>query len=428
MIWWGRVALASVVAVGGLPGMAMASVEVDMLLDKLVDKGVLTRQEASELKGEMAEYKDAGNKQLAKEIVPKWAQHISWSGDLRLRQESFKRDPSTSNPETRHRQRARFRLGVKGKVSDQLEAGARLATGTNLDPVSTNQSFQDAFDKKDLFVDLAYLKFTTAGLSGWEAAPITVWGGKFENPFYSTSMVWDGDLTPEGMAASLTPKVGPVEFFATGGVFPIDELGANGGDPTLWGGQTGLAWTVAKDAQPEWLNALTLKGGVSYYDYANLENGLDVFTNSTFGNSGTAAGNVYRPANGLDFDEVNLLGELNTRLLGRPVRLHADYVKNAAIADNDEGRQAGVLVGKADRPLGWEAGYFYQKLEPNAVLGLFADSDFGDGGTNRSGHVYYATLGTLKNSALGFKWFVTEEITGPDAAIDRLQVDWVTKF
>lgn len=51
-----------------------------------------------------------------------------------------------------------------------------------------------------------------------------------------------------------------------------------------------------------------------------------------------------------------------------------------------------------------------------------------DGGTNRSGHVYYAAIGTLKNSTVGFKWFVTEEITGSDAAVDRFQVDWLTKF
>lgn len=402
--------LVGALGLGCLPGAAWASVEVDMLLDTLVEKGVLTRQEAADLRGEVAEFKDASNKQLAKEIVPKWAQNISMSGDLRLRHESFWRD---TNPD-RHRERFRLRLGLKGSVSEQLEAGVRLATGTNLDPVSTNQSAQDIFDKKDFFVDQAYLTFTTKGLGPWEMVPLTVWGGKFDHPFTYTSLVWDGDLTPEGVAASFTPKWGPVDFFATGGLFPIDEINADAEDPLLFGSQAGLTWAVKN---------LKVKTAIGYYDYKNLE--------STFDNSSSNFGNTRRPGNATllhDFDEVDLLGEVSTVVMGKPVALWADYVKNTAVAKSDEGFQLGAKVGKADRPLAWEAGYFWQRLEADAVVGQFTDSDFGDGGTNRDGHVFHATLGTLKHSTLGFKWFVTEAISGPDSSIDRLQVDWLTKF
>lgn len=411
--------LVGALSLGCFPGAAWASVEVDMLLDKLVEKGVLTRQEAADLRSEVAEFKDASNKQLAKEIVPKWAQNISMSGDLRLRHESFWRD---TDPD-RHRERVRLRLGLKGSISEQLEAGVRLATGTNLDPVSTNQSAQDIFDKKDFFVDQAYLKFSTKGLGPWEMVPLTVWGGKFDNPFTYTSLVWDGDLTPEGIAASVTPTWGPVGLFATGGLFPIDEINADAEDPLLFGSQAGLTWAVAKDASEEWLKNLKVKTAIGYYDYKNLE--------STFDNSSSNFGNTRHPGNATllyDFDEVDLLGELSTVVMGKPVALWADYVKNAAVAKSDEGFQLGAKVGKADRPLAWEAGYFWQRLEADAVVGQFTDSDFGDGGTNRDGHVFHATLGTLKNSTLGFKWFVTEAISGPDSSIDRLQVDWVSKF
>ncbi|MDP3722658.1 MAG: putative porin [Candidatus Omnitrophota bacterium] len=416
---WKRSVLVGAVIAGCFPAAAWASAEVDLLLDKLVEKSVLTRQEVVELRGEMAECKDAGNKQLAKEIVPQWAQSLSMSGDLRFRHESFWRD---NNPD-RHRERARLRLGIKGAISEQLEAGVRLATGTNLDPVSTNQSAQDIFDKKDLFVDQAYLKFTTKGLGPWEVLPLTVWGGKFENPFTSTSLVWDGDLTPEGLAASLTPTWGPVGFFATGGLFPIDEINADAEDPLLLGSQAGLTWAVAKDASEEWLKHLKVKAALGYYDYKNLE--------STFDNSNSNFGNTRRPGNATllyDFDEVDWLGELSTVVVGRPLTLWADAVKNSAVAKSDEGFQLGVKLGKADRPLAWETGYFWQRLEADAVVGQFTDSDFGEGGTNRDGHVFHATLGTLKNSTLGFKWFITEAISGPDNSIDRLQVDWLTKF
>lgn len=414
-------------ALNCLPGAVWASVEVDLLLDKLVEKGVLTREEAAEVRSEVAEYKDAGNKQLAKEIVPKWAQSISFSGDMRLRSEHFWRDPNAANSKTRNRQRARFRVGAKAKVTDQLEAGFRLATGTNLDPVSTNQTAADIFDKKDLFVDLAYLKLTTAG-GPWEVVPLTLWGGKFENPFFSTPLVWDGDLTFEGTAMTLAPTWKPVQPFLTVGAFPIDELNPNGEDPTLWGAQTGATWQVTPNAQSEWAKHLSVKGGVAYYDYKNLKHGIDTSGSNRFGNTATAASSAGTTIFMHDYNLLNFVGELNTQLVGQPVKFYGDYVKNTYLADDDEGFQLGVKVGKADRPWAWEAGYYYQRLEPDAVVGQFADSDFGDGGTNRSGHVYHATLGTLKNSTLGFKWFVTEEIEGTDIGIDRLQLDWVTKF
>jgi hypothetical protein len=413
---------------GCLPGAAWASVEVDLLLDKLVQKGVLSREEAAELRGEMAEFKEASNKQLAKEIVPKWTQNITMSGDMRLRTEHFWRDPGTSNSKTRNRQRARLRVGAKAKVTDQLEAGFRLATGTNLDPVSTNQTAADIFDKKDLFIDQMYLKYATLG-GPLEALPATVWTGKFENPFFYTPLIWDGDLTFEGAAVTIAPTYGTVSPFFTAGVFPIDELNPNGEDPTLWGAQIGTGWNVAPNATEEWLKFLNVKGGLAYYDYKNLKHGIDTVSSNRFGNTAnaqlSAAGTTVFQH---DYNLLNLLGEINTQIASKPVKLYADYVKNTYLADDDEGFQLGFRVGKAEKPWAWEGGYFYQRLEPDAVLGQFSDSDFGDGGTNRSGHVYYASIGTLKNSTLGFKWFVTEEIEGSDLGIDRLQMDWVTKF
>ena len=425
---WSQRVVAALVALSGLPGPAWAvSSEVDILLNKLVEKGVLSSIEAGQIRDEITQTKEARTKEVAKEVVPKWAQQISLSGDLRLRTEHFQRDASTSNSSTRNRQRARLRVGLKAKVSDQLEAGVRLATGTDGDPVSTNQTAADIFDKKNIFLDQAYLKFTTTG-TRLGAVPLTVWGGKFENPFYSTQLVWDSDLTFEGAAATLTPVIGPVEPFLAVGVFPVDELNPNGEDPTIWGVQAGTVWHLAPDAATEWAKALTVKGGLGYYDYKNLKHGIDTLSSNRFGNTAAEGSGAGTTVFAYDYNLLDLVGEINTKLLGKPVLLYSDYVKNTAIADNDEGFEMGLKVGKADKPLAWEAGYTFTRLEPDAVVGQFSNSDFGDGGTNRSGHAYYAAIGTLKNSTLGFKWSVTEAIDGTDLAIDRLQVDWNTKF
>lgn len=47
------------------------------------------------------------------------------------------------------------------------------------------------------------------------------------------------------------------------------------------------------------------------------------------------------------------------------------------------GYQAGVIVGKASDPQSWEAAYFYKLVETDATVADLADSDFGNGGTNR---------------------------------------------
>ena len=98
---WSQRVVVALVALSGLPGPAWAvSSEVDILLNKLVEKGVLSSIEAGQIRDEITQTKEARTKEVAKEVVPKWAQQISLSGDLRLRTEHFQRDASTSNSST----------------------------------------------------------------------------------------------------------------------------------------------------------------------------------------------------------------------------------------------------------------------------------------------------------------------------------------
>ena len=79
-----------ILAVGVGPGMAFAAAsEVDILLDKLVQKGVLSQTDAGDIRKEIADTSAPRTQQLAKEVVPKWAQSITISGDMRLRSEHF---------------------------------------------------------------------------------------------------------------------------------------------------------------------------------------------------------------------------------------------------------------------------------------------------------------------------------------------------
>ena len=99
---------------------------------------------------------------------------------------------------TRQRDRIRARLGAEAKCNDNLKAGIELSTGQS-DPISGNQTLGDGFGKKDLRLDLAYFDYNFLGDN-----PNEVHGdrGQDEEPIHHVpdDLVWDGDLTPEGLA------------------------------------------------------------------------------------------------------------------------------------------------------------------------------------------------------------------------------------
>jgi hypothetical protein len=432
---------------GILVPLAQAS-ETDVLLNQLVEKGVLTSQEAQEIRNEIGgQAKKADDQQraliteVAAAVAPKWTQSISISGDFRLRHEGIY---LPARPD-RNRERFRLRAATKAAVSPAIEVGMRLATGTTYsplsksdpvtnsvsDPISTNQTMTESFDKKAVLLDWAYLKVTNAGTAMGKTVPLTILGGKSDNPFYSTSLVWDPDVTMEGLSLAATPATGNVQWSVTAGGFPMGESAAIQ-DPVLLAGQGGFTWSVAPRHWRTELKSLKVKAAVAYYDFNNLGSGFRTQGGGGFGNTVTSVKNgTVVLAN--RFQELNVTGEISSVFLGRPVKLQGDWVSNrkADPARNDKGYLVGLSWGRTDTPWSYQVGGFYERLEADAVVGQFTDSDFGPGGTNRKGPVLWATLGALKNSTLGVKYY------GTDAAVHavshktearRLQVDWVTKF
>ena len=124
-----------------------------------------------------------------------WTETIKMKGDLRYRHEMIDKE----GKDARHRHRVRARFGVFGEVSPYTKVGIQLATGSD-DPVSTNQTLDGAFSTKQVGIDLAYLEANHPRLPG-----MNVKGGKFKNPFFKpgkSELIWDGDLNPEGGAAT----------------------------------------------------------------------------------------------------------------------------------------------------------------------------------------------------------------------------------
>src|SRR6266481_5185244 len=86
---------------------------------------------------------------------------IRFSGDLRFRGETFRTQgfDAVTEPADRNRLRIRARLALDGTIDKHFDWGMRLATGIFTDPITTNQTFTDAFERKAFALDRAFVRY-----------------------------------------------------------------------------------------------------------------------------------------------------------------------------------------------------------------------------------------------------------------------------
>src|SRR5687767_5141769 len=158
----------STIGVAALTTINTSAQSADAIIDKLVDKGILTVDEANELREEAD--KGFNSAYQVKSGLPDWVTSLRIGGDFRGRYENFSSDePSFID---RHRFRYRVRPGIVATLRDNFEVGFRLtsseAQGTfGGDPISGNSTFQDNASKKFAYIDLAYAKWTAVNNADW---------------------------------------------------------------------------------------------------------------------------------------------------------------------------------------------------------------------------------------------------------------------
>ena len=283
---------------------------------------------------------------------------LNFSGDFRLRHETTSKQEPGEVPDVfrdpRRRGVVRFRLGMSKEVNGLFKFGARLATGSPDDPNTTDVTMGDFVNDLSISLDQVYLELRYQDLF--------VTGGKFGNPFLKTELVWDGDVNPQGLAASYTFKgTGQITPKLIGVYSIIDEQTTNS-DSYMLGGQAQLLIKSRSD----W--SLTLAGG--YYDY-RIQSLTNAGAGDVLSNNLTANGTEYRS----DFDLLNIITVVEYRGLNErfPIRFVGDYVKNqGAAVDEDTGFGLDVYVGKASQKGDWRFQYGYAKAETDAVLAAFS--------------------------------------------------------
>ncbi len=383
-----------------------------------------------------------------------WVDSVVWAGDLRLRYGQFWRYGKGAVGNDRSRLRFRLRLGPTVKIGD-FTLGVLLTSGGS-DQVSTNQSFDNAFSTKDIGISEAFVSWTPSYLD----KAVTITAGKMKNPFrknMTSDLLWDGDLRPEGITErfKLRDDRG-FTLYADFGQFVLNELSNQEKDPWLF------AWEGGATIKLRYVGKVRLALG--YYDMLNVQDsGLNEPTVQVF-NSRQAipAGQTINSAPYVnDYNVFNLNGSVDTEVMGVPVNIQADWVKNLVsptscsgvgnfrgrcapgntqVSGQDEGYQVGVRLGKATKAKTWEVAYYYKWLQADAVLAAFADSDFGDGGTNRRGNIVWAAYNLTDFLTFKVKFYNTKPLerglctpgrptfNSCNDEIDRLMFDWIWKF
>jgi len=403
--------------IGGLMGLCLAiSSGVAFAADAEV-AGL--RAALREMRSELDAYKaklDALDAIPAAEAKESWADKLKVFGDFRYRHEYFNIEGAD---EDRHRHRIRARLGVAAQVQDDLKMVLRLATGGD-DPVSTNQTLDGAFSSKTIVLDQAYMIWSPEVLGG-----VNIHAGKMAAPFHTpmkSQLIWDGDLTFEGIALSHVIDRGESRIFANGGLFWVDER-ADSSDTLLYGGQIGAGRTIAPDT--------SIRIGGSYYYYSQVD-GCRAFYDDedAFGNSAVIDpnGNGRQLLYTQDYHLVEGFAELETKAAGLPIAFFADYVLNTEADSDDTGYMLGARLGKASKPGEWEVTYNYRKVEADAVVGLFTDSDFRGGGTDGKGHQIGVGYALGRKLSVAATYFICDAGIDNGKSYERGQVDLMFKF
>jgi hypothetical protein len=360
-------------------------------------------------------------------------------GDMRLRYEYRGGrlpgdDPSNPNDwQERERERYRLRIGLRGTLMDDWFFGLRLETSASAR--STNVTFADdtstsspggggpfAKGSDGIFVGQAY-----GGYKGFPGFTFT--GGRMPNPFVTTSMVWDEDINPEGLAEqwkhtftigggaavpvsyskdgkNVAPPPPPepflkIDVFANFGQFVYDDSNPSnpiGPIPTVTqpiGGETQqvptanaflLGWQVG--AKFDFPHILYFQLAPTLYNYTGNGNTFNIHFSGDPGGNQTGINSL------LVFD---IPAEIGWKVGKIPMRIFGDFATNfdaddRATAAGHPGKggdryayEIGLDIGQLKKKHDWEVRAWWQHQNQFALDPNLIDSDIFNSDLNLQG-------------------------------------------
>ena len=282
----------------------------DPYLNLMLKKGIISEQEAEEAR---VQIESAATNQPAMPVESRWKiskaiKEVGLFGDLRLRYEQREAETPTGGRIELDRGRVAVRLGLRGTAADDFYYGVRLETSANprspwvtFGTSTSGTPFQGPFGKSTdgIAIGQVYL--------GWKPTDwldLTV--GKINNPLYTTPMVWDPDLNPEGAVERFNYTIGKADLFANFGQFLYQDTNPNGASGGLGfnglGGQTTdnifqFAWQGG--ATFRFTTNVSGKIGATVYKYIGLQHAVSPFFGDSYVGEGAFLGpNTANSVNG----------------------------------------------------------------------------------------------------------------------------------
>ena len=394
---------------------------------------------------------------------------------------------------TRFRLRARF--GTDIDLHEGFTVGLRIGTGQDDSPVTENQTLDVAnngqggnFAKYAIWLDRAFLRYELGGDPDRNLA-VTI--GRFENPFFHTSMIYADDLGFDGVVVQARYKVanGVVPFLTAGG-FPVFNTDLNfssnqsakftSEDKYLFAVQAGTVWKINQD--------FSAKGAAALYYFEDVEGKVSdpmLASANEVGNTDDSRpsfaqnGNTYIALRDFEdpnpgttpeyqyyglatpFHEVALTGQLDySRFDPFHLSLQAEVVKNLAFdrnaiinngpagnpgpQNNTDGSSANSFSGgdtaylvklslgavALDKFGDWNVGGTYRRVESDATIDGFADADFGGDlvGTNLEGYTLFVNFALSTHVWTSLHWMSADSIAGAPFHNDLVQFDINAQF
>ena len=402
----------------GLAQVNSSSSEADVILNLLVQKGVITQQEAEEARKAAQKARSASQSHNASSVPEKgesWKRilkELQLYGDTRLRYEFRQAKDPAGDAYARNRLRYRLRVGVKGKIRNPFYYGFRLETSSSAR--SSNVTLADdggpwRKDHDTIRVGQVYLGWSPTDWFRMEA-------GRIPNPVWSSILVWDSDLCPEGLMEHWSWRWGSTKWFLTTGQFLYDDqdpenpfgAGGIGTDTFLLAWQVGMNWII--------LPKMQFQVAPAVYQYTGQGSRFRGTYDPATPGAGQYAINdllvLDLPA-ALRFEMMGLpcelFGQVAVNLEGEDRAAAARAVNPVAyrgVGDENWAYRVGLRVGKLEEKGDWrvEIGWLHRELfslDPNLV-----DSDYFDSVLNLEGLMinvsYVLTKGVVTRLAYGY--------------------------
>lgn len=387
-----------------------------------------------------AEYSRMREKAARRDAETSWWERLTFSGDLRVRYETFvyNRDALGQDRPSRGRARYRARLKLEADINDHIDAVVRISTGED-NSRSGNQTLGSGndFDSDSIFVDRAYMILTpwADGALPWgESGYLGVEIGRMNNPFHWSKKVspdyllWDRDIGLEGIQIkSAWDVANAVQVFFNTGYYQIDE-NSTAKDPGLAAAQLGAHVQASEKVK--------VGARFTYYGFNNLDSGFlgrGVTVMGATGLSTSAGGNTKSPVAGsggmfglTGNDRINVIeagAYLDLAFLEDwPITLFGTVSSNLSAQSlgfgvNDLAWMLGAHAGDKKKTV--NAGLLYGVIEADAFPSQFIDSDFTDGKTNREGLSFWVTRQILANTDLRVETFYGEELETTSPFFDK---------